>query len=72
MDGLYKKVIKGVYAKLPSHFSVDLNNVIRLMLQVKPSQRVTTDKLLKLNSIQKRINGESPFLETTEKMVPNL
>ena len=26
MDGLYKKVIKGVYPKLPSHFSVDLNN----------------------------------------------
>jgi NIMA (never in mitosis gene a)-related kinase len=27
MDGLYKKVIRGNYAKLPSHYSVDLNNV---------------------------------------------
>jgi len=39
MDGLYKRVIKGSYSKLPSHFSVDLNNVLGLMLQVKPQNR---------------------------------
>jgi hypothetical protein len=26
---------------LPSHFSVDLNNVLRLMLQVKPNNRAS-------------------------------
>lgn len=36
MDGLYKKVIKGSYSKLPSHFSVDMNNVLKMMMQVKP------------------------------------
>jgi len=39
MDGLYKKVIQGKYNKLPSHYSVDLNNVLRMMLQVKPQNR---------------------------------
>jgi NIMA (never in mitosis gene a)-related kinase len=32
MDGLYQKVIKGRYNRLPSHFSVDLNNVLKMML----------------------------------------
>jgi NIMA (never in mitosis gene a)-related kinase len=44
MDGLYKKVIKGVYPKLPSHFSVDLNNLIKLVLQVRPNQRPSAEK----------------------------
>lgn len=44
MDGLYQKVIKGKYHKLPSHFSVDLNNVLRMMLQVKPNNRPTCGK----------------------------
>ena len=35
MDGLYKKVTKGVYTKIPQHFSQDLNNVIKTLLQVK-------------------------------------
>ena len=71
MDGLYKKVIRGNYAKLPSHYSVDLNNVIRLMLQVKPNQRPTCDKLLSLPLLQKRMNGEL-MLENTEENNPEL
>ena len=36
MEGLYEKVSEGKYANLPSHFSVDLNNLIRQMLKVSP------------------------------------
>jgi NIMA (never in mitosis gene a)-related kinase len=36
MEGLYKKVIKGDFSKLPSHYSVDLNHFIAHMLKVNP------------------------------------
>lgn len=62
MDGLYKKVIKGSYTKLPSHFSVDLNNVLRMMLQVKPKNRPSCDKLLKLNSVVSRMQEKMRVL----------
>ena len=32
MEGLYKKVIRGLYPKIPSHFSQDLSNTIRSLL----------------------------------------
>jgi NIMA (never in mitosis gene a)-related kinase len=44
MDGLYKRVVKGRYNKLPSHYSVDLNNVVRMMLQVQPNKRPSCGK----------------------------
>ena len=39
MEGLYKKVIKGSYNKIPSQYSMELSNVIRAMLQVNPALR---------------------------------
>jgi NIMA (never in mitosis gene a)-related kinase len=36
MQGLYNKVLKGVYPKIPSHYSSDLSMVIKSMLQVDP------------------------------------
>ena len=32
MEGLYKKVIKGHYPRVPPHFSQDLANIIRDLL----------------------------------------
>ena len=32
MEGLYKKVIRGIYPKIPSHFSSDLSNTIKALL----------------------------------------
>ncbi len=52
MDGLYQRVIKGKYNKLPSHFSVDLNTILNMMLQVKPSNRPSCGK----NLISKTLN----------------
>lgn len=39
MEGLYKKITKGVYPKVSSRYSDELSNVIRLMLQVNPLHR---------------------------------
>lgn len=47
MDGLYKKVIKGEYSKLPSHYSMDLNNLLAKMLNVNPDLRPSCGKNLR-------------------------
>lgn len=39
MEGLYKKVIRADYPKLPSRCSPDLNELIRFMLQTDPHKR---------------------------------
>ena len=46
MDGLYKKVIKGSYAKLGDNYSKQLSGVIKMMLQVNPANRPNADTLL--------------------------
>lgn len=46
MDGLYKKVVQGRFTKLPSHYSVDLNNLVRMMLKVNSKARPSAGKPL--------------------------
>jgi len=46
MPGLYKKVQKGVFDRIPSQYSMDLHNFISMCLQVSPSNRPNCDKLL--------------------------
>jgi NIMA (never in mitosis gene a)-related kinase 1/4/5 len=36
MQGLYKKVVKGKYPRIPDHFSQEMATVIKFMLQVSP------------------------------------
>jgi len=55
MEGLYKKVLKGYYPKIPTHYSQDLSNVIRALLQVSPTLRPSCDKILLLPAITKRM-----------------
>jgi NIMA (never in mitosis gene a)-related kinase len=43
MAGLYKKVLRGVYPKIPSHFSADLNAVVKQLLNVNPAARPSCD-----------------------------
>ena len=62
MQGLFKKLIKGNYQKLPQHFSSDLAHVIDLMLQVSPKRRVTTAQLIE----------EPVFRRRTQKYFGNL
>ena len=46
MDGLYRKVIKGAYNKIGDNYSKQLAGVIKMMLQVNPSNRPSADSLL--------------------------
>jgi len=46
MKGLYNSVLSGSYPKLPSHYSDELNQMIKLLLQVNPARRPSCEKLL--------------------------
>lgn len=60
MEGLYKRVIRGVYPKLPKHFSNDLSMIIKVMLRVAPSKRPTSSQILNTNIISSRLNTLFP------------
>ena len=74
MHSLYKKVVKGVYPKIPAHFSADLAGVVRAMIQVSAHQRPTCEKLLEMPCVSKRVerlyldesnsNSRAALLET--------
>ena len=71
MDGLYKKVIKGNFQKLPSHYSVDLNNIVKMLLKVNPQLRPNCDKVLSSPPVIRRIE-EKHCQESDEDLVPEL
>ena len=39
MQGLYKKVIKGIYPRIPDNYSLDFSTIIKYMIQVQPILR---------------------------------
>ena len=55
MNGLFKRVLKGQYPPIPSHYSMDMRMLIKALLQVNPTQRPTTDQILDMSIVQKRI-----------------
>lgn len=52
MNGLYKKVTRGVYPKIPSQYSSNLNKVIRNLLQVSAHLRPTCEDALKMKEVE--------------------
>ena len=57
MEGLYNKVVKGVYQRLPGHYSVDLNEFVGLTLKVNPKARYSAAELLSLPMVIEKINN---------------
>lgn len=53
MEGLYRKVLRGQYPRIPSHFSQNLSEIIAEMLQVNPRHRPSASELLALPVVQK-------------------
>ena len=56
MEGLYKKVTKGQYSKIPDIFSNDLHQIVIFLLQVNPKLRPSCDQILNHPIVQKRID----------------
>ena len=59
MAGLYKKVLKGVYPKIPTHFSVDLANSVKELLCVQAQLRPSCDQILDMPAVRRM--GEKLF-----------
>jgi NIMA (never in mitosis gene a)-related kinase len=47
MEGLFKKINKGIFEPIPSFYSKDLNLIISELLKVSPILRPTCDQILK-------------------------
>jgi NIMA (never in mitosis gene a)-related kinase len=50
---LMKKITEGVYDTLPKIFSVEVENLVTMLLNVDPTQRPTCDELLTMPFVQK-------------------
>ena len=67
MEGLYTKVIKGQYSKIPERFSNDLFKIVQFLLQVNPTLRPSCDQILKHPIVQKRIEYFKSFSSDKEQ-----
>ena len=54
MDELYKKIVRGFYPQIPSRYSDDLKEIIKIMIQTEVGARPNCDELLKMSIIQKK------------------
>ena len=55
MQGLYKKVLRGIYPKIPNIFSNDLAQTIKYLVQVAPQMRPSCEKILEMPIVRKKI-----------------
>ena len=67
MQGLYNKVIKGFYNKIPNFYSNDLSDIVNLLLQVDSNKRPSCENLLKNPIILKRIEYFNNFNSNEEE-----
>ena len=61
MEGLYNKVIKGQFNRIPDRFSNELFEIVKLLIQVNTDSRPSCDEILKHPIIQKRIEYFKSF-----------
>jgi NIMA (never in mitosis gene a)-related kinase len=57
MNGLYHKVLKGVYDPIPSSYSFDLQMMIKNCLQVSQVARPTCEKILAMPGLLNHLSG---------------
>mmetsp|Transcript_85347 Transcript_85347/g.204475 ORF Transcript_85347/g.204475 Transcript_85347/m.204475 type:complete len:492 (+) Transcript_85347:111-1586(+) len=57
MEGLYRKVVRGQYPRIPAHYSQDLADVIAALLQVHPRNRPAVDQLYQMPQMARHCNG---------------
>lgn len=60
MQGLYKKVLRGIYPKIPTQFSNDLAHLVKSLIQVSPQLRPSCDKILEMPVVKKRVDRLFP------------
>ena len=66
MEGLFNKVCKGQYSKIPDRFSDDLFQVVQFLLQVNSSSRPSCEQILNHPVVMKRIEYFKSFAKEDE------
>lgn len=61
MQGLCKKVMKGVYPSIPSCYSKDLSSMIATLLQVSPSKRPSCSQILHMPALEEHMTEEDEY-----------
>lgn len=70
MKGLYQRVVKGVFPKIPSQFSSELSGMIASMLQVDPKRRPSTEQILHMPAfIEKYTDSKEDTIRTKEALL---
>ena len=59
MQGLYKKVLRGIYPALPAKYSSDLNYMIKALLQTNPRLRPTCDQIIQMPTFLNHLTEQS-------------
>eukprot|EP00913_Durusdinium_trenchii_P022747 g21359.t1 len=57
MEGLYHKVVRGQYPRIPAHYGQDLADVIAALLQVHPRNRPSVEQLLQMPQMLRHSSG---------------
>lgn len=60
MEGLFKKVLKGVYPRIPNSYSKDMASIVKSLITVTPSQRPSCDKILEMPVVKRKIEKLFP------------
>jgi serine/threonine protein kinase len=61
MQGLCKKVMKGVYASIPARYSKDLSSLIATLLQVSPGKRPSCSQILHMPALEEHLLDEDDY-----------
>ena len=61
MAGLYRKVLRGVYSRIPDHFSNELAEVVKSLIQVQAQLRPTCEQILQNPAVVRM--GEQLFMD---------
>ena len=61
---LSMKIVRGVYSPIPTSFSSEIKNLIKLMLDISPTRRPDVNRILAMPVIQRRIKS---FLSETAR-----
>ena len=66
MAGLSQKVTRGIYDPIPKHFSLDLQNIVKACLQIKPANRPQCEKILATPGLLNHMTGTLEKLDLQE------
>lgn len=60
MEGLFKKVLKGVYPRIPNQYSKELASVVKALITVQPENRPTCEQILDMPAVKKKVEKFFP------------